>query len=651
MLKEIRVAGSDPVVLFAADELAKYLGRMTGKELSCCQTGSKAACSSGEGLSIGLLGHFGLTGSVQDMRLDDEVHVAVESGRGIIAGVNARSVLLAVYRFLTEAGCRWVRPGTDGEFIPAVQLDNLTVQLHEKASYRHRGICIEGAVSYENVADMIDWLPKVGFNAYFFQFREAFTFFNRWYSHQGNPTLQPEPFTVEQCREIVKKLELEIEKRGLLYHAVGHGWTCEPFGIGGLGWDKTEQQVPLEVAKYLAEVKGKRDFWGGVALNTNLCYSNPEVRRIMIEDIAKYLEEHRSVDLLHFWLADGFNNQCECDNCRKRIPSDFYVRMLNELDALLTARGLDAKIVFLIYLDLMWAPEIEKIQNPDRYVLMFAPITRTYTDTFEVRNRLPELPKYVRNKLVFPTSIEENVVFLKEWQKLFGGDSFDFDYHFMWDHYIDPGYCRIAEVLGRDIKNLRNLGLDGLISCQAQRVFFPTGLGMYVMGRTLWNDRLSYEELADEYFAGAFGSDGLWCREYLEELSRLFDMEYMKGEKPFVSEESVERFGKIPPVINRFRPVIGKNLQAANPCHQKSWEYLNYHADLAYLLALALQASAADNVGMLQILWGAAVSLAQKIEPAVQPVLDVLEFTGIIGDKIRWLTERKTFVLTPTVEE
>ena len=105
---------------------------------------------------------------------------------------------------------------------------------------------------------------------------------------------------------------------------------------------------------------------------------------------------------MHFWLADGSNNHCECELCRDTRPSDFYVQMLNELDEMLTARGLKTRIVFLIYVDLLWPPEQEKIANPDRFILMFAPITRTYSEPSRWTGTLPELPPFERNKLDVP---------------------------------------------------------------------------------------------------------------------------------------------------------------------------------------------------------------------------------------------------------
>jgi len=642
MLNELRIYydSNNETLTFAAKELEKY-STMMQKDLSVvhlnnCSEKCNKTCNEENTICIGLFEELGITGKSKDYtEFDDEIFIDVSSGKGVIAGINPRSTLLAVYRFLTEAGCAWIRPGKDGEYIPSKDLSAITVKVHEAASYRHRGICIEGANSYENIENIIDWAPKVGFNAYFFQFREAYTFFERWYSHKNNPLKKPEPFSVNMAREFVKRAENEIKKRGLIYHAVGHGWTCEPFGIPGLSWEKDEYDIKPEVIKFLAEVNGKRELWGGIPLNTNLCYSNPEVREIVTDAIVQYLKENPNVDILHFWLADGSNNQCECENCKERIPSDYYVMMLNELDKKLSAENINTKIVFLIYVDLLWAPESEKIENPDRFILMFAPITRTYSHAFETEAELPELPAYTRNKLRFPSSVKENLAFLKAWERAFKGDSFDFDYHFMWDHYMDPGYCRIAEVLNKDIKNLKKINLNGYVSCQTQRAFFPTGLGMYVMGATLWNRDLNFEELADNYFKNAFGADWMKCKEYLTKLSDLFDPPYMRKEKQIVTEEAAERFSGIVTYIDNFRNVIASNVNnIENSCHASSWNYLKYHADLCTLLALALEARARGNDDKAAAIWKLVEKYAQEHEDNLQSVLDVYLFIHTLKSRL-----------------
>ncbi len=616
----------DPTVKFASEELKAYLTRMTGGKIG----------NGTQGIRLGLISDFPNVESmsVPDPWADDGIHIDVRDGEGVIAGVNPRSVLISAYRYLTELGCRWVRPGADGEYVPRIR-SLRDVRVRETPSYRHRGICIEGAVSREHVTDIIDWAPKLGFNAYFVQFREGHTFFDRWYSHESNPYLDGKHFTVEEARAHTDAAVAAIKKRDMLYHAVGHGWTCEPFGIGGLGWEQSQDNLPEETLKYLAMVNGKRELWGGIALNTNLCYGNPEARRIVVEEIARYAGEHPEIDIMHFWLADGSNNNCECELCRDTRPSDFYVMMLNDLDRLLTARGLPTRIVFLIYVDLLWPPLVEKIANPDRFLLMFAPITRTYSKSFAVGGRLPDLPSFERNKLRFPRSVEENVAFLRAWQQDFQGDSFDFDYHIMWDHFKDPGYTANAAVLSQDIRGLSGIGINGFMSCQVQRAFFPTGLPTTVMGRSLWNSSLSYESIASDYFESAYGPDGALVRRYLERLSELFDPVYLRGEKEAVSEKSAERFAEIPAVAEGFRPVIERNLCTKDPCWAKSWEYMRHHAAVSIPLARACEARARGDRASAAEEWGQCKRYVQEDEMALHQVLDVQFFVSVLGGLFR----------------
>ena len=67
------------------------------------------------------------------------------------------------------------------------------------ASLRHRGVCIEGADSLENILDFIDWLPKMGYNSFFLQFKLPYTFMARWYHHENNPLLPEEEFDTERA--------------------------------------------------------------------------------------------------------------------------------------------------------------------------------------------------------------------------------------------------------------------------------------------------------------------------------------------------------------------------------------------------------------------------------------------------------------------
>lgn len=632
--------GDDPTVAYAADELVRYLALVTGKDVTLHR---QELCYPDDGIRVGLMASLQIKAPrVADPKWDDAIYVDVKNGRGCIAGNNPRSVLIAVYRYLREQGCRWVRPGSDGEYIPRKAILS-PVMVVETPSYRHRGVCLEGAVSYEHVRDMVDWLPKNGFNAYFTQFRESYTHYNRWYAHQKNPLMESKPITVEQVRVYTEMVVHETKKRGLIYHAVGHGWTCEPLGIRGLGWMAFEGELPEDVRQYFAQLNGKRDFYYW-PISTNLCYSNPKVRELVTDEIVKYAQAHPLIDLLHFWLADGDNNQCECENCQKMRPADWYVMMLNELDKKLTAKGVPTRIVFLAYVDLLWPPEKEKIRNQDRFVLMFAPINRTYSETFTAFTDEPQLPPYVRNKLQFPADVKWHVMFLKAWQKAFSGDSFDFDYHLIFDTISDPGDTALARTISTDVKGLKDIGLDGFMSCQMQRVFYPTGLPMTVMGWTLWNRDAKLNDIEADYFKAAFGQDGPACAVYLRTLSELFDPVYMRGTsqyplpgKPVVDPQAAERLAKVADVVEAFLPVIDRNLKSRNPCRTKSWYYMKSHAQFCKLLASAYQVRATGDTSAAYARWELFKQYVREQEPVIHPVFELYTYFDQVEGRLRFV--------------
>ena len=626
----IAVIGSDSTVLYAADELVKYIKKIdpfTRPEVLAFDAYDPAA----EGmLWLGMDEAFaGMSANAVYNAVDDGMYINVDDGAGIITGKNHRMVLSAVYRFLKELGCEWVRPGADGEMIPRRRLtaEAMTAHVDEAASYRHRAVCIEGAVSYEHVMNMVDYLPKAALNGYYIQFRTPFTFFDRWYSHYNNPTYEQEPLTREDVRRMHRSIEREIKKRGLLYHATGHGWTCEPFGIAGDEWRAVEYDLSDDIRDKLALVNGKREIWNGVSLNTNLCYSRQDVRDTVTDAIVDYCREHSSIDYLHFWLADDKNNNCECEECSKKRPSDFYVMMLNELDAKLAAAGVDTKIVFLIYVDLLWAPETEKILNPDRFVLMFAPITRTYTHAFMegASDAGAALKPFVRNKLEMPTSVSENLAALRDWQKDFPGDSFDFDYHLMWDHIKDPGYTHSARVLFEDMKNLDKLGLNGMLSCQLQRVGLPDALPLHMMARALWNKEEDFDSAADKYYAAAFGKDGAKVRAYLEKLSDLMTPPYLRMELPAVSPELKKGYDAAIALAEDFGRVAEDNITETEGNVRISWEYLCVHARMVCLLAAALSAKCTGDDETAKASFAEYEKFVHNAEAKLYSVLDVFE--------------------------
>ncbi len=606
--------GQDKVVDFAVQELARYLKKMDLKlSVDILQSDSVNGAFKNI-IWVGLDPAFAAEiPEVKDPLVDDAVVVRVENNSGYITGANSRSVLLGVYRLLKELGCAWVRPGIEGERIPEKRIENITVSLTEVPSYRHRGLCIEGAASFENIVDMIEFLPKIGMTAYFFEHYEPLTFFERWYEHKRNKFLKPKPVSRDEILAMMKVFEDEMGRRGILYHKAGHGWNSAPFGMDGTSWGVVDESVvPEGVKDFLAMIDGKRKLHKGIPLNTNMCYSNPKVREIMVNAIVEYCRNNPSVDIIHFWLADGKSNHCECDECRKMTPSDWFVQMLNELDDAMEAANMDTKIVFLVYTDLMWAPKYVKPKDSKRFILMYAPITRNYGQNY--RDYLEydgELPKFELNKATLSNSLAVNLAQLRQWQKLYSGDSFVYDYHLMYAHFNDPGYELNAKNVFDDMRDLELIGINGMNSCQLTRVFFPTALPMNMMAAALWNKNADYESLADKYYLDAFGPDGLLVRGYMKQISALFNVyegpSHGKGAR--LGAGMCRDHATLKQLVAEFLPTIHRHA-AAGKVWSEDWQHLIVHAEYVLALADVFKLIAAGDF--------------ENAAPAVQEMADIL---------------------------
>lgn len=591
------------VLAFAAEELKRYINKIfLYREIEFC---------------------YSL--SVDDTHQEENDTFSINTGisGGEICGNSERAVLLGVYHYLYLLGCRFLGPNS--EVVPVILGELPIIYERKTASLYHRGVCIEGSSSRENVLAFIDWLPKVGYNSFFLQFTVPYTFLARWYHHENNPYVKPEIYTMDDAIKDMKLFETEIAKRGLLLHKVGHGWTGAALGYETVSWDGTTAPLTEEERQLLALQNGKRDWYEGCPANTNLCYSKEQTIDAFVEKVTEYAKMNPQVQYLHVWLADACNNICECEECKKTTPTDQYVNLLNEIDRRFTQENLETKIVFLLYQELLWPPIKEKLKNDERFVLMFAPITRTFEKSYLVDERLPEIPEYKRNQITLPTNLEENQAFLCAWQQQFEGDSFVFDYPLGRAHYGDFGYVHISSIISQDIKKLRQLGLNGYISCQELRVMHPNGLPNYVMGRTLFDETLSFDTLVEEYYSAAYGDDWYMVREYLEGISNLCSCDYVNAKGPRRNPLIADNMKK----IHEWCKLWESKIQGRNGRH---WEVLIHHNKYIQLLSRAIELFAGGKEDEASLIWGEMRKYVCLEEHKFQAELDVYRMINITRD-------------------
>lgn len=611
---------------FACQELVRYLKRIDSN-ISIDERTYGEFCEDCSVLWVGV------DGSVPASE-EDEIRITVTGGVGRITGSNERAVLIATYRFLKELDCDWLFPGPDGEQIPEKTLipDALTMEVREKPSYHHRAICTEGSMSYEHLYNMIDWIPKAGMNGYYAQFFAPLIFLQRWYrDEQSAVTGKPELDDDKAYYAIWNRAVEEIEKRSLLYYAGGHGFTLEPFGIHDLDWyiDYSENPdgVPQTIKPYLAMVNGERKVFNKKLSNTNLCYSDPYVREKIVDGIIEFAKDRPSLDYVAVALADNFNNHCECEECKKMSPSDYLILMLNEMDRKMTEQNMNVRVMFSLYCELLWAATRIKIENPDRVLFKFCPISRRYdTILTDFEEGCQDEPKpYVRNKITLPYTIAENVNMLKGWQATAPCESLVFDYHLHSAQYRDPGFYRISQVLHDDMANLDKLGLNGMVSCQAQRASFPVGLPMYAMAKALWNKDSAFEDVSKEYFSKAFGGLGTEVEDYLHTLSDLFDAEYINGKKTVHVQSDLARYEAVIRVINDF---VQKRIEP-NKSMSIYWEYLSYHAELCLIFAELIKRHIMQDEEGITRYTEKLHSRSYELQPHIHRVFDVHLFNAL----------------------
>lgn len=599
---------------FAARELAWYLNEMGVASLEASGKDSKAKNAAKPAAIIKPATTEKTRRDGFTIRLEsagepiterDAYSIRITPEGGVIRGSNDRSVLLGVYGYLYRLGCRFLAPGRKHELIPSLKNpDQLAIQWEKTAALRHRGVCIEGSNSLENILDFVDWLPKLGYNCFFLQFMLPYAFMARWYRHENNPLLRKEAFTPETAKAYTERIEDEMTKRGLLLHQVGHGWTGEALGLSCNDWNPSPKPLGKEAVCMAAMVNGKRELFHGVPTNTNLCYSNEDAIEAFACRVADYAKNHPAASYIHVWLADAFNNICECAKCQREAPTDQYIRLLNRIDEKLTRLLLPAKIVFLLYQELLWPPVKEALINQKRFVLMFAPISRTFEQSYSLKKDLEPIPPYERNHISLPVSLGENIAFLRAWQEHFKGDGFVYDYPMGRAHYGDLGYVHIARIIAEDIRKLKKIGLDGYISCQELRVCFPNALPNYVMGLMLFDEERTFEEVAKEYFKAAYGTGWERVLDYLTKLSTLCSCDYFNGkgnrENPGLAA-SMEVLTQLARGFKAFfegteeKKEMEEMEEKEARLHGLFWKYLDYHREYSIGLGEALKFLSSGN--------------------------------------------------------
>ena len=152
-----------------------------------------------------------------------------------------------------------------------------------------------------------------------------------------------------------------------------------------------------------------------------------------------------------------------------------------------------------------------------------------------------------------------------------------------------------ARVVYRDLHYNRNLGLNGISSCQELRAAFPNALPDYVMGRSALDLSVSFDALAEEYYTAAYGSEGLKLLPLMDEISSLFSSDYVLNYVPRVRPELAERMRRVPALLDQIQTLMDSRQPDQHPVQAHMWSEIGFFLEYTRILARATELAADDH--------------------------------------------------------
>ena len=425
--------------LNAANELQRAVKLMTGCELAI----GRWAVAPEKSIVIGIEEMSGVPAG------QDALHVYSKDGRIYCMGNNPRGALYAVYAFLEKAaGIRWVWPGASGEIIPKRSVWEIeALDFRETSRFEYRGFHVCGSFYNEEM--------------------ELFMSRNRLNIMRSNPV---------NGRQWVKEWNDKRIARGMRIMFSNHNIAIY------------DRKVFEERPELFALVNGQR-------VRDQLCWSNPEVDQIMIDQFVRYCNEYPDVEILSLFPADNMN-YCRCEKCSAKPRTDLWFEMFNRLSAGIRAKCPWVKVASLAYQSYLQVPS--------------APLDGTEFIEYCMYNRcyvhaLDKCPVNARMLQSLETWRQKGVPLLV--------------YGYEFDIFTPPMFMPFASMLQNQMQNFAALGIRGVITEVSPPGYrnpngaqSPSGLnpgvhhrlGHYIYARLLWNPDIPVETLLTEVSEAAF---------------------------------------------------------------------------------------------------------------------------------------------------
>lgn len=459
-------ANPSPSETLAAEELGKYVERMSGAELRVQRGGGLPS----KALVVSERGHLGgwekATESVDVS--GDEYTILPKDEQVFLVGGRGRSTLYAVYDLLDRLGCRWLAPNLEhyqgsSEFVPC--MDTLALDLSspviERPVLSIRKLYVEEGHSHDadNLIQMAEWMSKARFNTLVIPTD---------YSGRGRVKW-------DNWRERVTP---ELQKRDITIEVGGHGY-------------QNFLNAEMEDGKLFEQ---HREWFGQdeqgsrvPSRNRVFCTSNPEPAKYLIANLAKYVQDRPEIQIFDFWPPDGAR-WCECDKCKALgSPSNRQAILVAQVKAEIAKVRPDLRLEVIAYAAAIAPPESAEL---DRETLVdFCPIAQC----FEVQINDPQSDRNA-----------DYVTQLTGLRKGFDGDISIYSYYRKYAWKSLPNL--IPHYVQRDLQFYLTIPVQGISSYAEPGDWFTYELNHYVLGHLAWNPSADVDALVGRFAEARYGS-------------------------------------------------------------------------------------------------------------------------------------------------
>ncbi len=454
--------------LRAATELQTYLQQISGAEFAVTRNAKLPAANA---IVIGTPATFAaLPPAVKKFpegsNGNDSLRIATIGGNLYLTGNVPRGALYAVYTFLKDTlGVRWFFAGKGGELVPKKSTFTLpALNVYDTAKFKYRGFHVCGS-HYDK--EMETWMSR-----------------NKLNIMRSDPIGKHKWRRAWNDGRIAKGFHMMFSTHNVAIY---------------------DRKVFAAKPELFALVGGKR-------MIDQLCWSNPEVEKIMVDRLISYCKDYPAVEIINLSAADNMN-YCRCGECSKKPVHELWFEFYNRMAA--GVRKVFPKVRFatIAYQAYKNVPECDMSSS---IFVEYCMYDRCYTHRY--------------GKCAMNDKALKNVA---DWQKkslpiLVYGYEFDI--------FKPKAQAPFYYMLSDQMKKFHASGIAGIItecspvnyrSPKLPRNAIPGGnyskLAYYLYAAALWNHNVDPDAVIKEYSDAAYGPAAPYMAKYAMLMGKSWD--------------------------------------------------------------------------------------------------------------------------------